>query len=523
MRKYLVFLFVISLILSGLALTILAQDVHEAAFVSREGVKLTIYTNNTALVQDTRTFQLETGFNHITFDEVPGGLRPTSVTLTSTDVAANFYIMQQNLLQADNPIDNRNEIMRGNIGETVILYLTTSQDEDVIEGQLVDIIGNSEYVIALEDGSNVIVQSNLVRQAAFPIYPTAERRTNALQMMVNNADAGEYALTLTYLTSGISWNSTDYNLRVAADNQTVDITGWTNLINATDVTFDNADVTLASNFNQVQLVARDAQFAVPTALPTATPTFGGGASGNGGTGGNFGVQATATSLAHTLGGAAEPAPQQPEGISFTLPEPITLEAQQGQMIELLAGAEANARNVYVYDASPRVYGFGGFNTDASYGTTEITTVRNFLEFSTDSENGLGTALPAGRIQIARVRDDGSLILIGQSTLDYTPEDETVQLFLDDTGEISGERRQTEFQILSDDAVQETYEIRLSNRSTELVEITVPERMTRSPNWEIRGSSIPFEQPDPFGVEFMVEVPAGEDILITYSVLYTRPR
>jgi hypothetical protein len=207
---------------------------------------------------------------------------------------------------------------------------------------------------------------------------------------------------------------------------------------------------------------------------------------------------------------------------FELSQPVTLPKDDTARIEFLAGANADARNVFVYDASPRVFGYSGFITNPGYGLTDITTVQNYLEFSTDAEEGLGTALPPGNLRIYQEDANGTPLIVGLTALPYTPEGETVQIYLENSAEITGERRQTEFQTLSNDAIQETYEIRLRNLSADAVEILVPERMSRSAAWEILGSSLPFEQPDPFGISFTVEVPSGQEASFAYTVLYTRP-
>jgi hypothetical protein len=190
------------------------------------------------------------------------------------------------------------------------------------------------------------------------------------------------------------------------------------------------------------------------------------------------------------------------------------------LIEFLGGAISDPRNVYVYDASPRVFGYNTFISSPDYGQTDITGVQNFLAFTTGSEDGLSIALPAGNMRIYQQNETDASLLIGQTQLAYTPEGETIRIFLNTPEMLSGERTQTEFVELSTNAIQETYEIRLTNEGETDVEVTVPERMTRWSNWEILGASLPYEQPNQFGVEFTVNVPAGGETVISYTVLYT---
>mgnify|MGYP001154401661 CR=1 FL=1 len=145
-----------------------------------------------------------------------------------------------------------------------------------------------------------------------------------------------------------------------------------------------------------------------------------------------------------------------------------------------------------------------------------------MEFTTDDEGGLGADLPAGRIRVYQEDTDGAALLIGENRIDHTPQGETVQIYLGNAFDLVGERTQTEFEFFGNDTVEETYEIRLRNRKDdETVQIRVPERLTRGANWEILDSSMEFTQPNAFTIEFRADVPPGEEVVITYTVRYSR--
>jgi hypothetical protein len=73
-------------------------------------------------------------------------------------------------------------------------------------------------------------------------------------------------------------------------------------------------------------------------------------------------------------------------------------------------------------------------------------------------------------------------------------------------------------------LEETYEIRLRNRKdSDAVEIRVPEHMFRWSNWEIMNSSHEYTKIDASTIEYRVEVPAGGETVITYTVRYNWPR
>ena len=159
--------------------------------------------------------------------------------------------------------------------------------------------------------------------------------------------------------------------------------------------------------------------------------------------------------------------------------------------------------------------------DQYYGQTGITDVQNWLEFTTDEENGLGADLPAGRVRVYQEDVDGSALLIGENSIDHTPQGEDVQMYLGNAFDLVGERTQVSYRQISDRVIEETYEIRLRNRKDDqTVEIRVPEHMFRWTNWEILQSSMNFEKLDSNTIEFRAQVEPGAEQVITYTVRYT---
>ncbi|PJF33430.1 MAG: hypothetical protein CUN57_02215, partial [Phototrophicales bacterium] len=108
--------------------------------------------------------------------------------------------------------------------------------------------------------------------------------------------------------------------------------------------------------------------------------------------------------------------------------------------------------------------------------------------------------------------------------DHTPEGEDVRIFLGNAFDLVGERTQTNFEYISNNVIQETFEIRLRNRKdAETVEIRIPERLYRWSEWEIVESSIPFVQTNSSSVEFRVNVEPDVEEVVTYTVQYTFPK
>ena len=106
---------------------------------------------------------------------------------------------------------------------------------------------------------------------------------------------------------------------------------------------------------------------------------------------------------------------------------------------------------------------------------------------------------------------------------HTPEGEDVQIFLGNAFDLVGERTQTNFNMIANNVIEETFEIRLRNwKDDQTVEIRVPETLYRWSNWEIVNSSDPFTKTDSNSIEFRVPVEPGQERVITYTVRYTFP-
>jgi hypothetical protein len=209
---------------------------------------------------------------------------------------------------------------------------------------------------------------------------------------------------------------------------------------------------------------------------------------------------------------------------YEINRPVTIGDNETKQVEFVSGANIPAKTYFVYDSSPAFYGYYSVVTDQYYGQTGITDIQNYLEFTTGKDSGLDAALPAGRIRVFQQDVDGAALLIGENTIDHTAKGEKVNLYLGNAFDLVGERKQTDFKLVTDTVMQETYEIRLRNRKDSGdVEIRVPEHLFRWSNWEILSSSIPFEKKDSSTIEFRPTVKAGEEVVLTYTVQYSWPR
>ncbi len=483
MRTRLPLLLIAMIFLFGLTVGAQAQDEPE-----REGVALTIYNQGTALVQDLRTFTLSEGDNIVNFTDVAALIDPTSVVLSSLTDPEGTIVVEQNYIY---DLVDVSALLERYLDEQIEV---STDDGAVYLGQLLS-GRNGSIILQQEDGEVVVIDPESVRDLRFPNLPDGLITRPTLRWLLFSAAGGEQQVELTYLTSGMSWTA-DYNVLLSTDNASLDLNGWITLNNTSGTAYRDATL---------KLIAGDVN-----RLPDPV------------------VYEEREMMGADMLASAAPAPvEQREFFEYRLyevPRRVTVADNETKQIEFVTGANVPASTFYVYNGSYPFYGYYSPIMDPGYGLTGITDVQNYLEFTTDEDGGLGADLPAGRVRVYQEDIDGAALLIGENAIDHTPEGEEVEIFLGNAFDLVGERIQTDFRLIADNVLEETYEIRLRNRKeTETVEIRVPEYLFRWSNWEIIATSHDYDKVDSSTIEFRVPVEPQGETVITYTVRYTWPR
>ena len=452
------------------------------------GVSLTVYNQGTALVRDRRVFSFTEGLNTINFTDVASSIDATSVSFVSlTD--PNTTVLEQNYVY---DLVDTYALIRRFVDQVITV---TAEDGTVYTGKLLS--GSDNIILQMDNGQVVVLNTYTLRDIQFPALPDGLITRPTLRWLVSSPITGDQEIELTYLTGGISWTA-DYNVLLTTDKSALDLNGWVTLSNSSGTSYRDA---------QLKLIAGDVN-----RLPTYD---------------EFMYMEDMAMEARAV--PAEPQVAQREFFEYKLYEinrPVTVGNNETKQVEFVTATSVPATTYYVYDASDAFYGYYSPIVDTYYGFTGITDVQNYLEFTTSEEEGVGADLPAGRIRVYQEDVDGAALLIGENSIDHTPKGEKVNIYLGNAFDLVGERIQTDFRIISDTVMQESYQITLRNRKEgETVEIRVPERLFRWSNWEILSSTIDgqtaeFTQKDSATIEFRVQVPAGGEVILTYTVQYS---
>ncbi len=459
---------------SGLSLVSLVQ-------AQGEDVELTVYNQDIALVRDTRPFNLEQGVNEVRFSEVASQIDPTSVHFRSLTDPEGTVVLEQNY---EYDIVGSQKLLQKYVDQDIELV---TEDGTEYKGTLLS--GAGDIILQDNDGSVTVVRLDRVQQYNFPELPEGLITKPTLVWLLDAGQSGDQDVEVTYMTGGINWRA-DYVVQLNEDDTALDLNGWITLDNSSGATYNDAKLKLvAGDVNVVREVqALDRGMILEAeAAPAATPQ----------------VEEREFFEYHL----------------YDVQRPVTVRDNQTKQIEFTSATDVPAEKFFVYDGAPGLIFYGYAVSDPGYGTYSNPDVNIYMQFQNEEESGLGIPLPAGRVRVYKADLDGSLQFVGEDQIDHTPKDETVRLLLGNAFDIVGERRQTDFQQLGRDVVEESFEINVRNHKDEDVEVRVVEHLFRWSEWEIIQESAEHSKLDQGTAEWRLPVPADGETTLTYTVRY----
>lgn len=463
-------------------LTFLSLPIH--------AVEVTVYNQDLGLIKENRTFSLKKGITDLTVTDVAANIDATSVHFKSLTSPEGVSIIEQNY-QYD--LINPDKLLEKYIGKEIELerFLGVAGDKrEVIKGIL---LSNSRGRI-IKSGGKIFVAPN--GQPILPELPEGLVTKPTLQWKVSSKEGGSHSCEISYLTTGMNWQ-TDYVVVTNPKDDKMDLNAWVTINNNSGATYKEAKLKLvAGDVHRVQPPIRALQSKLMALREVATD------------------------------GAA---PQFTEKGFFeyhlyTLGRPTTLKDNETKQIEMAAASQIPLKKLFIYDGAENIQ-WGEYNeyyrNDPNYGTQGGKKVWVMLEFKNSKENSLGIPLPKGRLRVYKKDTDGSLQFIGEDAIDHTPKDEDVRVKMGNAFDLVGERIRIDFLSDTDKKMfKETFEIKLRNHKEQPVTVRVIEHLYRWTNWKIQEASQKWTKKDAQTIEFEVPVPKDGEAVVTYTVRYS---
>lgn len=460
---------------------------------------ITVYNGNFGVVRDTVPLDLEKGITEQSYSGVTSQLEPESVILRDPSGKVALSVVEQSY--RGDPID-QTRLLEMFEGKTIDFLKVVDGKEVIEKGKIIRApslaMTTNEYGNQQQRMLEPIIEIGgqlITRLPGTPLFPSLGDDSilePTLSWKLHSDKSAVFDAQLSYLTDGMSWKS-DYNLVLPEEGDTVTLTGWVSIENNTGTNFENATIKLiAGDVNKVQEQPqheRSKVYAMAMREADTAPQ----------------VEAKKFDEFHM----------------YSLPLKTTLRDRETKQVEFVRSEKVATEKLYIYDGSGGIRFYGSLNINQNYGQNAQPDVAIYREFKNSDDNGLGVALPAGRTRFYRMDSDGQLEFTGENTIDHTPKNETIRVYLGNAFDLVGERTRTEFyKHPSRDMMRETFEVEIRNRSEEEVTVQVVEHLYRWSNWEIIERSADFEKIDAQTIEFPVTVGADEVKTVSYTVEYT---
>lgn len=434
-----------------------------------ESIELTVYNQGIGLVKDTRTLELAEGRQSILFSDVASQIDPTSVHFRALGDGASVEILEQNY-QFD--LVDRARLLEKYLGKEITLVRYDQDGNVVARDRAVLLAADGGSVAVARVGDQIVLSPR--GTVELPDLPEGLMVRPTLVWDLDSAVSGPTPCEVSYMTQGISWTA-DYVLVVNENTTGGALNGWVTLTNASGATYRDA---------KLKLIAGDVAVArepVPMAL---------------------GYEAE----------RAMGAPQFEEKAFFeyhmySLPRPTTVRDRETKQVLLLSSPSVTLKKRFIFEPST-AWRYGGEAPDKKIAVK--------VEVKNSEDQGLGLALPKGRVRVFQADPDGSLQFAGEDSIDHTPRDETIRLYVGNAFDLVGEETPTAHRQVSDRVQRDSFSVKLRNRKEEeTVEITYVAHF--SGDWEILAESDPHVKKDAYTAEWTVSVEPGEEREITYTV------
>lgn len=443
----------------------------------QEGVELTVYNQNFALVKDKRFFDFKKGTGKIEFRDVASLIEPTSVHFSTVSSPNSSSILEQNY---EYDLMNSDKLLLKYIDKNVKIV---TQDDRSYEGSLLS-YDNNQLVINSSGGLSMITRPDNIKQISFDKIPEGLITKPTLVWLVSSEKGGQQLAEVSYLTGGVNWLC-EYVVVLDKEDLKLDIDGWVSLDNRSGTSFNDAKLKLIAG--DVKRAREDAKYARGGMMKASV---------------------------------AEAAPQFDEKSFFeyhiySLQRKTTVKNNQTKQISLLNARAVPIKKEFVFDPSRGDYGYRYYSDEESIKEN----VRVELEVINSREANLGMPLPQGKVKVYKKDTDASLQFVGEDSIKHTPKNEKIRLYIGDAFDVVGERKRSNFR-QEYHSLTETYEISVRNHKESDIDVLVPEKMWRYANWEILNSSIAFEKKDASTIEFKLKVPKDAESKVSYTVKYT---
>jgi hypothetical protein len=451
-----------------------AQTPGTSTLDDQVDLAVTVYNSDLALVRDTRNVTIAQGTSDLHFMDIAATVNPATVHFRSLTEPARVGVLEQNY---EYDLLEPAKLLHKYVGRDVTLVRTINGREEEVRAHLISDNNGPVWQINGE-----IVTGMAATHIRFPELPGNLYSRPTLIWTLDNEGATRHRVEASYLAGHMEWNA-DYVLTVARDDKTADLDGWVTVKNGSGTSFRNATLQLvAGELNRVvdQMKMMRAETVMVQAAPAAAP-----------------MAQESFSDYHL----------------YTLGRRTSINNAETKQVSMLNATGFSVQKRYVVDGQQFYY-----RNVQHPGSPLKDDVQVFYQFKNEEKSGLGMPMPAGTIRVYQADSRGGLQFVGEDSIDHTPKDETLNLEIGHAFDIVCERKQTDFQRVSNNTWEVEYEVTLRNHKTMPITVEVNEPIGGS--WTMQRASHAWTKTDAWAAKFNLPVAVDGTTVLKYRVRVT---
>lgn len=443
----------------------------ETTEADRRDLRITIYNDNFALVQDIREITLPGGKAELRFRDISSHTIPASVRLKSMGSAGTLDVVEQ--IYEYNPVTPQ-ALMERYVGKTVMLLDKDdfSGKKGALKAELVSTAQGPIFRIGEE------IHIGHPGRVVLPELPADLGNEPSLTLKIATSQGGRQSVAVSYLTENIDWNA-DYVLVLNAEQTRGDLQGLVTIVNKTGEPFNNTHLQLMAG-----KVGR-----VETERPRLIRMR---------EAGEAGLMTQGVSEEEVF-----------EYHLYDIPETVDIKGNQEKQIRLFSTERIPVKKELRY------YGGEQFYRYKSRDEERPQRIGVFLEFENRKTFHLGLPLPEGIVRVYIADSKGMIQFLGEDRIPHTPEDEKVRIQTGYAFDLVVERNQTDWRKPAPDLIEVAWEITLRNQKDQAAWVVVIESVPGE--WQVMESSHQWKKEDAHALRFELSIAPKSQERIRYRI------
>jgi hypothetical protein len=124
-------------------------------------------------------------------------------------------------------------------------------------------------------------------------------------------------------------------------------------------------------------------------------------------------------------------------------------------------------------------------------------------------------LPAGTVRVYQSDSKGGVQFVGEDTINHTPKDESVKIYVGNAFDVVCERKQLDYKKIASNQSEMEYQIALRNHKDSAVTVEVREPV--GGDWEVVNSNFKWTKLDATTIGFSIPVEKNGSATLDYRV------